>query len=329
MLRHLSHRSSQVRDLTFMRDAIFEKEVATHRNLGSTTALAGPAVSFGYESSSNTAVAGTAANTAYHTITPEIVLPGLKMLQSPITSRSGKTERGGHRISGACTFYTPSLDYIKALDNFSETTQFNEFETYDKLIDMEKIIQNPADVTKGDVLYVTNGASIASFANATPGYEVDRLQVTCSLGGASSTSEEIIEVSIGGNISGSEAFLKWTGDALMRTASAGNPTIVDLPVRNVSTGDTVQVWENGNNYTYTATVNSNFDIDKLIGDNNNELSYIKVKSGRYSEFIFKNIYLYKEAEWRIESIKDYRDEYMQLSAVRVRGERSSRRRAYG
>ena len=32
MLRHLSHRSSQVRDLTFMRDAIFEKEVATHRN---------------------------------------------------------------------------------------------------------------------------------------------------------------------------------------------------------------------------------------------------------------------------------------------------------
>jgi predicted TIM-barrel fold metal-dependent hydrolase len=38
---------------------------------------------------------------------------------------------------------------------------------------------------------------------------------------------------------------------------------------------------------------------------------------------------YKAAEWRIESIKDYRDEYMQIAAVRVRGERSSRRRTYG
>jgi len=43
----------------------------------------------------------------------------------------------------------------------------------------------------------------------------------------------------------------------------------------------------------------------------------------------KDIYLYKEAEWRIETIKDYRDEYMQIEAVRVRGERGSRRRAYG
>ena len=43
----------------------------------------------------------------------------------------------------------------------------------------------------------------------------------------------------------------------------------------------------------------------------------------------KDIYLYKDAEWRIESIKDYRDEYMQISAVRVRGDRASRRRAYG
>ena len=43
----------------------------------------------------------------------------------------------------------------------------------------------------------------------------------------------------------------------------------------------------------------------------------------------KDIYLYKEAEWRIESIKDYRDEYMQVAAVRVRGDRASRRRAYG
>ncbi len=29
------------------------------------------------------------------------------------------------------------------------------------------------------------------------------------------------------------------------------------------------------------------------------------------------------------AIKDYRDEYMEIGAVRVRGDRGSRRRAYG
>jgi hypothetical protein len=43
----------------------------------------------------------------------------------------------------------------------------------------------------------------------------------------------------------------------------------------------------------------------------------------------KDIYLYKEAEWRIEAIKDYRDEYMEIGAVRVRGDRGSRRRTHG
>ena len=39
--------------------------------------------------------------------------------------------------------------------------------------------------------------------------------------------------------------------------------------------------------------------------------------------------LYKASEWRVESIKDFRDEYMEVKAVRVRGTRTSRRRAYG
>ena len=43
----------------------------------------------------------------------------------------------------------------------------------------------------------------------------------------------------------------------------------------------------------------------------------------------KHLRMYKAAEWRVESIKDYRDEYMEVKAVRVRGERISRRRAYG
>ena len=43
----------------------------------------------------------------------------------------------------------------------------------------------------------------------------------------------------------------------------------------------------------------------------------------------KDVYLYKSAEWRVETIKDFRDEYMEVGAVRVRGDRTSRRRAYG
>jgi len=43
----------------------------------------------------------------------------------------------------------------------------------------------------------------------------------------------------------------------------------------------------------------------------------------------KDIYLYKEAEWIIDSIKDYRDEYMEIGANRIRGDRGSRRRTYG
>ena len=101
MMRHIKHRTSQVRDLTFIRDAIHRKETKTTGTTsgteGSGTALSGPAVNFGYEQSSYaTQSAGT--DTAYHVNSPEIVLPGLTMLQSPISSRSGSLERGGHRV---------------------------------------------------------------------------------------------------------------------------------------------------------------------------------------------------------------------------------------
>ena len=168
LLRHLGHRTNQVRDLVFARDPIYRKEVMTTKadstsGRGSgTTSLSGPAVSFGYEESSHAAQsAGT--NASYHTNSPELILPGLNAIQSPIMSRSGKLERTGHRISGECTFYLPSLTYIRALDNFSETTQFDEIETYDKLIDMERIVQNPSDVS------ATQQTTTFSFSDSTAG----------------------------------------------------------------------------------------------------------------------------------------------------------------
>ena len=71
LLRHLGHRTNQVRDLVFARDPIYRKEVMTTKadstsGRGSgTTSLSGPAVRFGYEESSS---AGQSAGTNASTI---------------------------------------------------------------------------------------------------------------------------------------------------------------------------------------------------------------------------------------------------------------------
>ena len=58
LLRQIGSRSGQVRDLIFVRDAYYPKDVkttgATTNTEGSGNTLAGPPVSFGYNSSSST-----------------------------------------------------------------------------------------------------------------------------------------------------------------------------------------------------------------------------------------------------------------------------------
>ena len=320
LLRHLGHRTNQVRDLVFARDAIFRKEVMTTKadstsGRGSgTTSLSGPAVSFGYEESSSAAQsAGT--NAAYHTSSPELILPGLNAIQSPIMSRSGKLERTGHRISGECKFYLPSMDYIRALDNFSETTQFDEIETYDKLIDMERIIQNPSDVS------ATQQTTTISFADTSPGYEVDRIQFKIK------TSGTLDFITLAGNEGGSARSLKWDGTLALSSSAF---TIIDIPVRDIAVGDTTTIYKDGTGTTFTAATNDTIlDVDKLYGASTYDLTTLVVQLTGSASVELKDIYLYKEAEWRVEGIKDYRDELMEVKAVRVRGDRTSRRRAYG
>ena len=78
LLRQMRHRTSQVRDLVFIRDEIFSKSTKTTK-VGGT--LAGPPVNFAYETDDNTDnLSTTVANKAYHKATPELVLPGLKLL---------------------------------------------------------------------------------------------------------------------------------------------------------------------------------------------------------------------------------------------------------
>ena len=322
LLRNLSNRSRQVRDLVFQRDAIFSKSVGTKKDAdgspgaggGRTTDLAGPAVSFGYETSTNiTQADGT--DQAYHLTTPELVLPGIKGLQSPIISRSGKLEESGHRITGACTFYLPSLNYIRALDNFSETTQFDEIETYDKLLDIERVIQNPSDVSE------TQQTTTFTFSDTSPGFEVDRVQFKIKSG------DTLDYVTLTGNEGGSGRSLKWDGTlALSSTAW----TTIDLPLRNVEVGDTTTVYKDGTANTFTAATNDTIlDLDKLYGASTYELSSLIVQLSSSALIELKDIYLYRSAEWRVEDIKDYRDEYIEIGALRLRGEKTSLRRANG
>ena len=314
LMRHVGHRTNQVRDLVFMRDAIFRKVTKTHDSQGSPQALSGPAVNFGYEDNSSAAQsAGT--NTAYHVNSPELILPGLKAVQTPIVSRSGELERTGHRITGSCTFYMPSLSYIKSLDNFSETTQFDELETYDKLLDVERIIQNPSNVS------ATQQTTVFTFADETAGYEADRIQFKIK------TSGTLDYMTLVGNENSSTTSLKWDGTLALSSSAF---TIIDIPIRDIAVGDTTTIYKDGTGTTFTAATNNTIlDVDKLYGSSTHELTRFVIELTASAAVEIKDIYLYKSAEWRVETIKDFRDEYMEVGAVRVRGDRTSRRRAYG
>ena len=354
LLRHLGHRTNQVRDLVFARDAIFRKEVMTTKasstsGRGSgTTSLSGPAVSFGYEESSFAAQsAGT--NAAYHINSPELVLPGLNAVQSPIVSRSGKLERTGHRISGECTFYLPSLSYIKQLPEFSETTQFDEIETYDKLIDEERVIGICQDETAttaerliADIVLPGSTAAINSSAaedEIVPGYEIDRFRTELKV---TTGAVELFKIYAGESGSLDEVGLNWD----FRTSAGGSGKVtfgdsvyrvVDLPLmingKAVVAGDTATIYVDGTAHTAVATATSNdgiMELNKMVGDTNSEIQRFQVETDNSSSVIeIRNTRFYKQAEWRVEAIKDFRDELMEVKAVRVRGDRTSRRRAYG
>ena len=312
LMRHVGHRTNQVRDLVFMRDAIFNKETKTTKSGGT---LTGPAVNFGYESNDNTNVLSDTTDSLYHVVTPELTLTGLKAVQTPIISRSGELERTGHRITGSCTFYMPSLSYIRSLDNFSETTQFDELETYDKLLDVERIVQNPSNVS------ATQQTTVFTFADETAGYEVDRIQFKIK------TSGTLDYMTLVGNEDSSTTSLKWDGTLALSSSAF---TTIDIPVRDIAVGDTTTIYKDGTGTTFTAATNNTIlDVDKLSGSSTHELTRFVIELTASAAVEIKDIYLYKSAEWRVESIKDFRDEYMEVGAVRVRGDRTSRRRAYG
>ena len=320
LLRHMSHRTSNVREVVFQRDAIFNKSTRTTKDDNKdgtrTDALSGPAVNFGYETSTNTTIDGSAVDTVYHLTTPPLTIGGLKVLQTPVISRSGKLERTGARISGACEFYTPSLATIRQLDNFSETTQFDEFEAYDKFIDIERAVYTPSDITSTGNQTIT----ISTGSTYNPGYTVDRIRFKIK------TADNLTSITLNGKEGDADKSLVWT---VTDTFAPSDWVLIDLPIRDIGAAtDTEEVWVNGSNYTLTPSTRT-LDVDKLYGDNENYLSSLVIATSSSSAIELKDINIYKSAEWSLESIKDYRDEYMLIKAVRTRGDRTSRRRAYG
>ena len=378
MMRHLKHRTSQVRNLVFSRDAIFQKSVATAGTTGGTEGsgsnLAGPPVSFGYETSSYAAQNQSApsTNTAYHQPSPEIVLAGVPMLQSPITSRSGTLGRSGHRITGSCTFYAPSLDFIKALDNFSACKAFSEFESFDKLYDIERIIYRIPDN------FNTSGSTNTfyfNFGDNQKGYEMDRLQFKIKAGqssqsltyirfwgntsqGTNSGANNQPVVDASGTVTTVNTYVNSNCSFIIDKDRGGSATgdlelsiptdkyiTIDIPIRlptsnltlnelnKTTKDDYASIYVDGVRTQVDGYYKSNYDPDKFVGFSNatpqkQQLSYFQIVGPNVDTTLIKDIYLYKEAQWRIQAIKEYRDEYMQISAVRVRGERASRRRAY-
>jgi len=325
LIRNLGSRTSQVRDLVFARDPVYQKSTRTTKDINKdgirTDNLSGPAVNFGYETNSYAKITGSgdggsiASDTVYHINSPELILPGLKAVQSPITSRSGNLDSNGHRITGACTFYLPPLDYIRALDNFSETKQFDEIETYDKFLDMERILYNPTNIssTGNQTIYISQGSTY------NPAYEIDRIQFKIK------TVDNLTSITVNGQEGGAGKALRWEATD---TCTPTDWLTIDLPIRDITSNDTKEVYQDGTGLTFTADPVT-LDVDKLYGDNSNYISYLQIATSSSSAIELKDIYLYKEAEWRVQEIKDYRDEYMQVSAVRVRGDRTSRRRAHG
>ena len=304
-IRRIGHRSGQARKMTFYRDAIESKD------------------EYGVET--DTIAAGNQG----------LTIPNIDAFLSPITTSSDTLTRAGHTVMGSATLYIPSLTTIKknilGIDDDgthnARLSSFNELESKDILYDIEKIInyqEYGGNPRRGD--YGAFGAKV-------PCFEGDRLQFKMKNNSSTGrmTTIEIEDEATGGGVAGK---LTWTFlDTSNPNFDDAKYHIIDLPLSNVSTGDRayyIYVPSSGASEirTLDATVTNSFDIKNIDGENRELVTVtISANSGATS-FMSKDLYIYKAGEWRIDEIKEYRDEYMELQCSKIRGERGSRRRAY-
>ena len=296
-IRRIGHRSGQARKMTFFRDAITSKD--------------------NYGVQIDTVAAGNEG----------LTIPNIDAFISPIITSSDSLTRAGHTVVGSATLYIPSLSTIKnnilgindsGVQN-ARLSSFNELESKDILYDMEKVIYS-ADSASSDA---TNSETYTLTAN-TPCFEADRLQFKLIDDGGTNRVTTVVLNASGGKT------LTWTFDSNTNFDNA-KYHIIDLPLSGVSASDKayyIYVPSSGATgiRTATATVGSSFDIKDIDGETNT-LTNVVITSNA-TGMTTKDLRLYKTGEWRIESIKEYRDEYMELGCTKIRGEKGSYRRAF-
>ncbi len=292
-IRRIGHRSGQARKMTFYRTAIQSKD------------------NYGIES--DTVAAGNEG----------LTIPNIDAFIAPIVTSTDSFTRAGHTVVGSASIYIPALSTIKnnilgisaSGAHNARLSSFNELESKDILYDMEKIIYS-ADAPTNDNSY--------TLPSNTSGFEVDRLQFKVTAIGSPNRITTVVITDSAGKT------LTWTFDSSTNFDNA-KYHIVDLPLTDVSASDKayyIYVPSSGATgiRTVTATIGSSFDIKDVDGETIT-LSSVVITSNT-AGMTTKDLRLYKAGEWRINAIKEYRDEYMELACAKIRGERGSRRRAY-
>ena len=296
-IRRIGHRSGQARKMTFYRDAIESKD------------------DYGVEI--DTIASGNEG----------LTIPNIDTFIAPIVTSSDSLTRAGHTVIGSANLYIPALSTIKnnvlgisdSGAHNARLSSFNELESKDILYDMEKIIYS-ADSATTDA---TNSETYTLPSNISC-FEGDRLQLKLIDDDGTNKVTTIVL-----NASGSKS-LTWTFDSSINFDNA-KYHIIDLPLSGVSASDKayyIYVPSSGASgiRTATATIGSSFDIKDIDGETNT-LTNIIINSSS-AGMTTKDLHIYKAGEWRIEGVKEYRDEYMKLSCTKIRGERGSRRKAY-
>ena len=168
--------------------------------------------------------------------------------------------------------------------------------TENKLLDVERIIQNPSNVS------ATQQTTVFTFADETAGYEADRIQFKIK------TSGTLDYMTLVGNEDSSTTSLKWDGTLALSSSAF---TIIDIPIRDIAVGDTTTIYKDGTGTTFTAATNNTIlDVDKLYGSSTHELTRFVIELTASAAVEIKDIYLYKSAEWRVETIRDFTSDFV-------------------
>ena len=302
-IRRIGHRSGQARKMTFYRDPIESKD------------------EYGVET------------TTIATGNEGLTIPNIDAFIAPIVTSSDSFTRAGHTVVGSATIYIPALSTIKnnvlgisdSGAHNARLSSFNELESKDILYDMEKIVYSQ-DSASSDA---TNSETYTLTAN-TPCFEGDRLQFKVTDDGGTNRVTTVVLNASGGRT------LTWTFDS---NTNFDNEKyhIIDLPLSGVEEDDKaycIYVPASGVSgiRTAEAAIGSSFDIKDIDGESSGGPSNITltnvVITSNGTGMTTKDLRIYKAGEWRINAVKEYRDEYMKLSCAKIRGERGSRRRAY-